>query len=88
MTKNISEYTSEELYKLAEQKREEEYRTLRPEVVCYINSSDTAGLVAVAEEFLKEEENLCEVDTQDAYEALMEFVYGNDVWDYINGLGK
>jgi len=86
MSKPIEEYTSEELYKLAENKREQEKIPLRPKVVCSINCSGIQGLVDLAETFLQEGEDVLEIDTRYAYEALMEFVYGDEVWPYINCL--
>ena len=90
MSKDISEYSSDELYKLAEKKRSEEFLALRPKVIDFkdVTEEDIEKLVELAEIFISEEENVLEVETQDAYEALMEFVYGVKVWDYINGLGK
>ena len=58
----------------------------RPKVSCSVNSGDVKDLVDLAEQYLKYEENHNEVDPQYAYEALMEFVYGKEVWDYINNL--
>lgn len=84
MIKQLSEYSSEELFELAENKRKEEERLQQPKVQCYINSSETHALVDLAESYLKDETAGDDIDTQYAYEALMEFVYGNDVWDYIN----
>ena len=89
MSKDISEYSSDELYKLAEEKRNEEFLSLRPRVVEFknITEKDIQKLIDLAEDFMKENENVLEVDTEYAYEALMEFVYGDKVWDYVNGLG-
>lgn len=90
MSKDISEYSSDELYKLAEKKRSEEFLALRPKVIDFkdVTEEDIEKLVELAEIFISDEENVLEVETQYAYEAIMEFVYGVKVWDYINGLGK
>ena len=89
MSKDISEYSSDELYKLAEEKRNEEFLSLRPRVVEFknITEKDIQNLIDLADSYMKERERSDEIDTHYAYETLMEFVYGDKVWDYVNGLG-
>lgn len=89
MSKDISEYTSAELYKLAAEKQEQEFLTLRPKAINFedITEEDVKKLISLAESCIEDEESVREVDTHCAYEALMKFVYGNKVWDYVNGLG-
>lgn len=86
MTKQLSDYSSAELFELAENKRKEEERLILPKVKCYINSGSMHALVDMAESYLKDEIVGNEVDTQYAYELLMEHVYGDGIWDYIEGV--
>ena len=52
-------------------------------VGCYLQDVDRDQT-----EYLEDTEALREIDTEYAYELLMEVVYGGDVWDYINEIGK
>lgn len=83
---NINELTSAELYALAKEKELEENKKVRPEVTLPNNSSSNRVLISLAEDYMDDEESGKEIDTQFAYETLMEVVYGKDVLDYINSL--
>ena len=83
---NVNELTSAELYALAKEKELEENTKVRPEVVLPNNSPSNTTLIALAEDYMNEDEAGQEIDTQWAYETLMTVVYGNDVFDYINSL--
>lgn len=80
---DLKNMTSEQLYKLAKEKELQEKRT-RPEALCKFNNDVANKLIKFAEIYMKKEEEGDEIETQYAYEALMELVYGEKVWDYIN----
>jgi len=84
--KDFNNLTSAQLYKLAKEKELEENTKVRPKVVLPNNSPSNAVLIALAEDYMNDEEAGQEIDTQYAYEALMEIVYGEDVFEYTNSL--
>lgn len=49
-------------------------------------SSVNTKLISLAQLYMKELQEGNEVDTQDAFELLMETVYGEGVWKHINNL--
>lgn len=83
---NVNELTSAQLYQLAKEKELEENTRVRPKVVLLNNSPPNAVLIALAEDYMNEEEAGQEIDAQWAYETLMTVVYGEGVFDYINSL--
>ena len=83
----IKELSSKELFALAEEKQKEEALTLRPQVVLPCTTPLNCKLVRLAGDYLEDTEELREIDTEYAYQLLMEVVYGDDVWDYINEIG-
>lgn len=85
--KNINNMTSQELYALAKQ-RELEEKPVRPDIILPNNCSVNIELISLAESYMNDEEDGREVDTQFAYETLMEIVYGRDVFEYINNIGE
>lgn len=84
---NTNNMTSQELYALAKQ-RELEEKPVRPDVILPNNCDSNIELINLAKSYMDDEEAGYEVDTQFAYEALMEIVFGKDVFTYINNLGK
>ena len=83
---DINSLTSEELYKLAKKKSLSEMANKRPNVLLESNSSENNKIISLAENYMAEEEAHYEIETQWAYELLMQLVYGEDVFDYINAL--
>lgn len=82
---NINNMTSQELYTLAKQ-RELEERLVRPDIILPNDCDSNIQLISLAESYMDDEEDGREVDTQFAYETLMETVYGRDVWVYIDSV--
>ncbi len=86
MNKELKEYTSAELFKLAEQKAEEEKRLARPKPLLDKQDPLHNELMLLSESYLDDAERGREIDTYHAYELLMGLVYSDRVWDYINNL--
>ena len=84
---NINNMTSQQLYALAKQ-RELEEKPVRPDIILPNDCDSNIELINLAKSYMDDEEAGYEVDTQFAYEALMEIVFGKDVFQYINNLGK
>lgn len=82
---NINNMTSQELYALARQ-RELEEKPVRPDIILPNDCDSNIRLINLAKSYLEDEEDGREVDTQFAYETLMEIVYGRDVWEYTDGV--
>lgn len=81
----INTMTSKELYALAKQ-RELEEKPVCPDIILPNDCDSNIRLINLAKSYLEDEEDGREVDTQFAYETLMETVYGRDVWVYIDSV--
>lgn len=84
--KGLENLSLAQLYQLAREKEISENKVSRPKVVLNNNCSENIELIALAESYMDDEEEGREVDTNFAYEALMEVVYGKGIFDYINSL--
>jgi hypothetical protein len=89
----IENLTSKELLELAKKKELEENKAVRPEVVLSSNSYANESFIKLAEDYMNFIEEViftgCDnvvIDTQPAYELLMETVYGEDAFKYLNSL--
>ena len=82
---NVKNLSSKELFALAKKKLEEE-ESLKPKVLLDSNSSVNLAMISLAESYLKDKLDGGEVDTQYAYEFIMESVFGKDIFTYINNL--
>lgn len=57
-----------------------------PDIILDSNCAMHIDMISLAERYLEQLQQGYEIDTQCAYELLMEDVYGYDVFDYINSL--
>jgi hypothetical protein len=81
--KKIEDYTSAELRILATQKEKEEFLNSIPKPVDNINWND---IIDSTDRLMKAIAlgNFQEDDIQNCYEWLLETIYGDDVFDWIN----
>ncbi len=82
---NVENLSSAELFNLAKKKLEEE-ESRKPKVLLSSNSPVNLAMISLAEDYLQEKLDGREIDPQYAYEFIMESVFGNDIFTYINNL--
>lgn len=79
----LENLSSGELFTLAKKKLAEE-ESLKPKVILSGNSSVNLAMISLAESYLKDIEDGREVDNHYAYEFIMESVYGNEIFTYLD----
>lgn len=87
---SLEQYTENDLRE--ELARREAERELLGSIKVVIDKTPVqeieSKLVKLAQSYLEDELNERELDTQWAYEQLMQLVYGNDVFDKLNKLRR